>query len=127
TLKASWFDEPKSVVSLPSLSKLVSRLPSGLYRVRAKWKVTPILEYPAATILPSAWIAILLAPSSDDAPMGVVTMPVPPKVVSSSPLGFVRSSSDSSRSRGPRDFERTESFDMAQESCVTLVRNQSSE
>src|SRR6266540_3800539 len=71
-----------SVVTLPSPSKEVSRLPFGLYRARAKRVFSPPV-LPPATILLSSWIATALAPAAPA--KGVVTFPSPPKEVSRAP------------------------------------------
>ena len=54
---------PKSVMAIPSVPKLVSRLPAGSWRVSAKsrWQVLPIWRGPAVTIPPSGWISDRLA------------------------------------------------------------------
>jgi ABC-type cobalamin transport system permease subunit len=65
--------------------KVVSRLPSVLYLTRVKSSLLLLLELPTTTILlskdwmPRAWATALTLP------IGVVTMPLVPKVVSREP------------------------------------------
>ena len=70
-----------SVVTLPSVSKVVSREPSVAYRAMAK----SLLLLPATSIFPSLWIATAFAVSAVLVPMSVVTLPSVSKVVSSDP------------------------------------------
>ena len=69
-----------SVVNLPSPLKLVSRLPLLLKRASPKSISEPYV-HPATTILPSAWMAIDLAPSV----LSMVTIPSASKLVSRLP------------------------------------------
>jgi hypothetical protein len=55
-----------------------------VYRARAKSVLEPTPLNPAATILPSDWMATAAASSAED-PMGVVTVPPEPKLGSRSP------------------------------------------
>src|SRR5207248_2959101 len=68
-------------------------VPAEKYRATAKLK-SPLgaLDLPATTILPSAWMAMALAPSKLSLPKSVSTVPgkleLSPKVVSMVPLGL---------------------------------------
>jgi hypothetical protein len=47
---------PRSVVAIPFVPKLVSRVPSGSWRVSAKSDAVPISREPAVTMPPLGWI-----------------------------------------------------------------------
>src|SRR6266536_1027999 len=79
----------KWVVTLPSPPNEVSSFPSELYRARANLSLER-WEFPAATIFPLAWMATAWAPSSLPAAKWVVTLPSPPKEVSSFPSALYR-------------------------------------
>ncbi len=81
---------------MPPPLRLVSKLPSALYRTRAKsdepypnW-----LLYPATKILPSDCRETLYALSSPDR-IAVVTIPSPSKLVSKLPLALYRTKAKS--------------------------------
>ena len=82
----------RSMVTIPSPSKVVSRLPSLLYRAKANSSASPALTPPETTILPSDWIAT--ATPSADVPMVVVTRPSPSKVESKVPVLLYRASAN---------------------------------
>ena len=77
---------PMSVVTLPSVSKVVSSAPVVVYRKTAK----SLLLVPATTIFPSLWIATAFAVSAVLVPMSVVTLPSVSKEVSSDPSVLYR-------------------------------------
>ena len=79
---------PMSVVCLPSVSKVVSRVPVVVYRTTAKSVDEP--EDPVATIFPSLCIATAFAESGVLVPMSVVCLPSVSKVVSSDPSVLYR-------------------------------------
>ena len=88
---------PMSVVTLPSVSKVVSRLPLALYRTTTKSSPLPGRVCPATMIFPSDWSATDFARSSLLLmPMLVVTLPSVSKVVSRLPLGLYRTTAKSS-------------------------------
>ena len=87
---------PMSVVCLPSVSKVVSRVPVVVYRTTAKSVDEP--EDPVATIFPSLCIATAFAESGVLVPMSVVCLPSVSKVVSSDPSVLYRTTSKSAMS-----------------------------
>src|SRR3954466_13943581 len=89
----------RSVVARPPLPKEGSSAPSAPYRTTAKSLfVFAPLTYPAATTLPSVWIATLFSPSL--VAKLEVTMPPDPKVgLRVPPAGQSRASSGSSLGR----------------------------
>src|SRR5438874_1565745 len=73
------------VMTLPPVANVASRTPEVVYRARAKsYEFEPLPAHPAATILPSDWMATAAAKSSLD-PMGVMTLPPVPNVGSRAP------------------------------------------
>ena len=82
---------PMSVVTLPSVSKEVSRAPVVVYRTTAK----SLLLVPTATIFPSLCIATALPESAVLVPMSVVTLPSLSKEVSSEPSVLYRTAAKS--------------------------------
>src|SRR5262249_11595990 len=85
TAKASSPKLKKSVLTLPPVPKLVSRLPSGLYRASAKSSdVLGLKETPARMIFPSGCMAMAEAPSVLPKKL-VVTFPPLPSVGSRPP------------------------------------------
>ncbi len=85
---------PKSVISLPSVSKLVSSVPSTLYRATANSGLLPLREAPAMTILLLPSISMLLAKSSLP-PKSVVSLPSVSKLMSSVPSALYRATAKS--------------------------------
>ena len=76
--------KPTGVATVPPVPKLGSRLPSALYRARAK---APVESFcPAATSFPSACTASALAKPA----IPVVTVPPVPKVESRLPSALYR-------------------------------------
>src|SRR5208337_1320305 len=75
---------PTDVVTMPPVPNVVSGLPSVLYLTRVITLLLPLLDCPAATILPSDWMPRALAPASL-LPTDVVTLPPVPNVVSGLP------------------------------------------
>ncbi len=82
------------MVTLPSVPKLVSSVPSTLYRETEKSELLPLTEFPATTILPLSSIATLVAELSLP-PKSVVSLPSVPKLVSSVPSTLYRATAKS--------------------------------
>ena len=78
--------ETAMAVVTPPVPKLGSRLPSALYRTRAKLWALPLNVTPAATSFPSACTASALAKPA----IPVVTVPPVPKVESRLPSALYR-------------------------------------
>src|SRR5262245_16155636 len=85
---------PRDVVTMPSPPNIGSRDPSGLYRATAKSDFVPLLLDPTTTILPSACKATSQA--AELVPIGVVTVPSPPKVGSRDPSALYRATTNTS-------------------------------